>query len=133
MLEPDSAVLILNELTFHSNNFVLVEFRDVVADFVDLLQTISLLIMANEINVFSNGSEIVNYLIIYILSVDMSVKFDSDWRSYSDFGFNTCLNIVYLSPEGIYRFALEDDSKASPCHNLNRWCQLRHIDAIKSV
>ena len=79
ILEPDGAVLVLDEFTFHSNNFVLVEFRDVVADFVDLLQTISLFIMADEIDVFSNGPEIVTYLIIYILSVDVSVKFDGDW------------------------------------------------------
>ena len=129
VLEPNGSVLILDELTFHSQNLILVQLGHVVTYLVGLLQAISLFIMTNEINIFSDFSEIVVYCCIVIFSVYLRIKLHRYWGTAPNLCFDVGLDVVHSLPEAVDSLPLEYKTQTSSRYHLHAWRQLWDIDS----
>ena len=129
VLEPYGAVIVLDELTFHSEDFILVKFRNVVAHLVRLLQAVRLFIVSDEIHVFSECSEIILDSFIDIFLIDMGIEFHSDGVATSNLSLDVGLDTVHSLPEVVVSLLLENICQSITGNYLNTWRQLSDVSS----
>ena len=95
--EPDSLVVVLEELALHAKNFNIVQLRNEVSHLVALLEAVFELICLNQLDVFAEGLVTVLDFGSCVTHVHRSVKLDDDRLTDSSLGLDTRLHAVIRS------------------------------------
>lgn len=90
MEEPDSTVVVLDELAFHPDDLLVIQMGYIVADLVDLFEAISLLICLNQLLIACKLSKVILDGIIWPCLAYRCEEMDVDWYTTPNLRPHTC-------------------------------------------